>query len=204
MATVNSRVTLVDIDGMTAAAATTAVNAAVEVLEAAGFVVVSVDFEVGSRGGLPIQLVAVTGLLPAYAGEAAGLGLTKVAILDVGHADLTAAATSESISFADALPEGSYPVGVRIGLSEAFSGGSVSALVADVGLPGDPDAMVDGADLFTAAVDGEASDHPLGIAPNKLVTGDAAARTPEVLFTATGDNVVNLDAGACRVALLYV
>lgn len=204
MATTNSRTSVVDVDGLSEAAAAAAINAEIEVLEAAGFVVTEVDYETGNRGGLPIQQAVLVGKLPAYAGDAAAAGLPKVAVLDVGHADLTAAAVTETVEFADALPEGSYPLGVRMGLTTPFSGGSVSALVADVGVPGDPDALVDGADLFSAAVDGEAADHPLGIAPHKLITGNAAARTPGVVFTATGDNVVNLTAGACRIVIVYI
>jgi hypothetical protein len=56
---------------------------------------------------------------------------------------------------------------------------------------------------FAAAVAGEASSAPVGISPHKKITGNAAARTPAALFTATGDNVVNLTAGACRIDLFY-
>lgn len=204
MATVNSRVTVVDVDGMDMDDAGDAINTAIEALELAGFVAQSVDFEIGTRGGKPKQLAVITGVLPAFAGNQAALGLVKVATKTVGHADLTAVAVSESLAFATVPPEGSLILGCRVGLTTPFTGGSVSACVVDIGVTGDVDCIIDGANVFAAAVDGEASAATQGIARNKLITGDAAARTLRALFIATGDNVVNLSAGACRLDVLYV
>ena len=76
MATTNSRTDWVDIDGLAPAAAETAVNAAIETLETAGFIVTQVTLQSARRGGTQEKMYAVVlGLLPAYAGDAAGIGL---------------------------------------------------------------------------------------------------------------------------------
>jgi hypothetical protein len=204
MATTNSRTAVVDIDGMSATAAAAAINAAIETLELAGFVVTRVDFEAITRWGHPKQPVVLVGVLPAYAGDANGIGLVKALSLDVSEADLTATAASETLDFASSLPEASYPLGVRIGLATPFSGGVVADFTVDVGFAGDLDALVDGADVFTAAVDGEASAITQGIAPNKKVTGSAAARLPKATFRCASDDVADATAGDCTITLLYV
>lgn len=204
MATTNSRTVVVDVDGLSAAAATTAINAAIETLETAGFVVTSADYEMGNRAGHPYQNVVLVGVLPAFAGDAAAVGLVKVASLVVAEADITAAAALETLDFADALPEGSYVVGTRIALATPFSGGTISDYTVDIGFAADLDALVDGADLFAAAVGGEASTRPLGISPNKLVTGNAAARTPSVTVRCGTDDVADATAGDFTATILYV
>lgn len=204
MATSYTRTAVVDIDGLSTTDAATAINAAIEVLEAAGFVVTSIDYETMNRGGgLPVQLCVLTGLLAAYAGDANAIGLVKALTLTVNEADLTAAAAAETLDFAEAIPEGSYIVGVRIGLTTPFTGGAASDFTVDVGFPANVDALVDGADVFAAAVGGEASTRPLGIAPNMLVTGDATARTPSATFRCGTDDVADVTAGDCDVTILY-
>lgn len=205
MATVNSRVSVVNLLGLkTAAAIAAAINLEIEVLEAAGFVVtVAISQDTDDLVGGP-KVAYLTGVLAAFAGDAAASGLVKVLSLSVGFADLTAAATSQSLDFAAALPEGARWIAARVGLTTPFTGGVMSAVVVDVGTPGDVDALVDAADVFAAAVDGEASAVPEGIAPHKVITGDTAARTPAALFLGTGDNVQDLTAGACQIDIYYV
>lgn len=119
----------------------------------------------------------------------------------VGHADLTAAATSEVLSF-DATSAGKNIVtmGVEMDLATAFSGGSVSALDVTLGTTADDDSIVSACDLASAAVDGHASAMTLGCAP---FHGYEGATTFKLTFTATGDNVVNLTAGSMTCTIYY-
>lgn len=119
--------------------------------------------------------------------------------LPVGHADLDAGATTQSLDIGD-VPAGAMILGTEVLLATAFSGGSVSNLVVAIGTTGDPDAILASADLDGAAVDGQASTHTAGIAPNKRF---AAATTLKALFTATGDYVSALTAGACTLRVYY-
>lgn len=117
----------------------------------------------------------------------------------IGHADLTDGDTSQVIDLFD-LPAGAQVIGRRVLLATAFSGGGNTALSVDVGTTGDPDALIDGADLFTAAVDGEASSVPAGIAPNKSFD---AATTIKGTFVCVTGILSGFDAGSCTIQLLY-
>lgn len=116
-----------------------------------------------------------------------------------GHADLTAAAVTETLNIG-AVPAGAFIVGVSLRAYTPFTGGSVSECVVDIGEAGDDNGLIAAANVFAAAVDGVTSTRPLGISPNKRY---AAATTLQAKFTATGDNVVNLTAGAVTVDVLY-
>lgn len=116
----------------------------------------------------------------------------------IGHADLTDGDTSQVIDLFD-LPAGAQVLGRRV-LLAAFSGGGNTALSVDVGTPGDPDALIDGADLFAAAVDGEASSVPSGIAPNKSF---AAATTIKGTFVCVAGILSDFTAGECTSQILY-
>mgnify|MGYP001069743208 CR=1 FL=1 len=133
-----------------------------------------------------------------FPGRAAAERLGNYIELEVGHADLTAAATTQTLNVGS-LPANAQVRGVDIRVAAAFSGGSVSALSVDIGDAGDADAIVDGANVF-AATDGQAASLPAGIAPNKRFD---AATTITALFTATDDNLVDLTAGACTIRVLY-
>lgn len=117
----------------------------------------------------------------------------------ITHADLTAAATSQAVDIGD-IPAGAQIRGADIRLATPFTGGSVSACVVDIGDAGDADAIVDGANVLAAAVDGQASTRPLGIAPNKLFD---AATTLTATFATTDDNVADLTAGECTIRVLF-
>ncbi len=119
----------------------------------------------------------------------------------IGHADLTDADTSQTIDIGAVLPANARILGRSIHTVTAFSGGSVSALAVDIGTSGDVDAIVDGADLFAAAVDGQAATLPDGIAPNKLFASAGAQLIATVV--STGDNLVNLTAGAMTIDVLF-
>jgi hypothetical protein len=119
--------------------------------------------------------------------------------LTVGHADLTDADGSQTVNLDTALPANARIVGVNVKLATPFSGGTASAVSVDVGSAGDPDALVDGADLFAAAVDGQASTMPSGIAPHKHF----ALSTQLTATFAANDDVLDLTAGACTIEVLY-
>lgn len=138
----------------------------------------------------------------ATAANVANAGMTVAKkTVTVGHADLDAAATTQSINIGTSLPANARIVGVSLHTATAFSGGTVSALKLDIGSTGDVDAIVAQADLYAAVVDGQAASCPAGISPNKLF---ASATQLAAKFTATGDNLVNLTAGAVTIDVLYV
>lgn len=204
MATSYTRTSIVDLDTQkTAAEIASEINDAIEALETAGFVVVSQQIvKIDDAPGVP-QVCILTGMLPAYAGDASALGLVQVASLAVGEADITAAAALETLDFASAIAEGSYVLGTQITLTTPFTGGAASDFTLDIGFSGDLDCLVDGADVFAAAVNGQASTRPLGIAPNYFVTGSEAARTPKATFRCGTDDVADVTAGACTINVLY-
>lgn len=130
----------------------------------------------------------------------AGMTVSKRTVT-VGHADLTDADTSQDINIGAALPDNARIVGVDMRSLTAFSGGTVSALAVDVGSSGDIDALIDGADVFSAAVDGGPATMPKGIRPNKTF---ASATQLVARFVSTTDNLVNLTAGSVTIDVLYV
>lgn len=133
----------------------------------------------------------------------AEVGVLRIrkASLTIGHADLTDADNSQVVPFAATLPANSRILNVSVKLTTPFTGGTVSACTFDVGTSGDADALIDGADVFAAAVDGYASSAPLGIAPNKHF---GTAPQLNVTVANVGDTLLNLTAGAATVEVLYV
>jgi hypothetical protein len=146
--------------------------------------------------GVAKALVEVGMLSGEQANGAGGVGLRSVT---VAHGDLTAAATSEAINIGSPLPAGARIVGVSIDLATPFSGGSATAVTVDIGSSGDVDAIVDGANLFAAAVDGQASTLPAGIAPNKKFS----AATQLIATFISDVNVAALTAGSCTINVLF-
>lgn len=130
----------------------------------------------------------------------AGVALQKRTVT-VAHGDLTDADTSQTINIGAVLPANARIIGVDMRALTAFSGGTVSALVVDVGTSGDVDALVDGADLFTAAVDGGPATMPLGIRHNKTFASAGAQLV--ATFVSTTDNLVNLTAGTVTIDVLF-
>lgn len=119
--------------------------------------------------------------------------------LQVEHSDLTAAATTESVDIGAAFGAGVVVVGAYLDVTTLFSGGSVSAITAEVGIKGgDTNSIVDAMDVFTGAATGIKTAYGVGPA------GYYGAITPAILFTATGDNVVNLTAGDLTVTIIYL
>lgn len=117
----------------------------------------------------------------------------------VTHAELTAAALSQAINIGAALPAKARVLGFDLHALTPFSGGGATAVSVEIGTAGDVDAIVDGANLFAAAVDGGPSTMPLGVRPHKaFLTGG------QLIATFTSDvNVVNLAAGSVIVDVWY-
>lgn len=135
----------------------------------------------------------------AVAGASGAAGGIAKRTVTVGHADLTAAALTEAVNIGTALPANARILGVAIKLATPFSGGGASAVSVDIGSSGDADAIVDGANLFAAAVDGQASTQPVGIAPSKHF-----ATATQLTATFISDvNVVGLTAGAVTIDVIY-
>jgi|SRR6185436_12225587 len=123
----------------------------------------------------------------------------RALVKTIGEADLTAAATTQTLDIGD-VPPGAQVLGVSLDTYTPFTGGSLSAMTLSIGDANDDDVIVAAANAFAAAVDGQTSTRPLGISPNKRY---AAATTLKAKFTATGDNVVNATAGAVTIRVLY-
>jgi hypothetical protein len=117
----------------------------------------------------------------------------------VTHAELTAAATTETENIGAPLPANSRILAVSLRLGTVFSG-ITGPVTVDIGSSGDVDALIDGANLATA-VDGEASTRPLGIAPNKLF---AAATQLTATFLSASGNLVDCTAGSVIIDVLFV
>jgi len=120
--------------------------------------------------------------------------------LTADHTTITAAAASEALNIGTALPANSRIVGVDMHTLTVFSGGTVGDFTVDVGTAGDVDALVDGADLFAAAVDGGPSAMPAGIRPNKLYAGGGQLIAT---FRCGSDDVGDASAGAVTIDVLY-
>lgn len=126
-------------------------------------------------------------------------------IAKVGHADLTAAATSEAIALThyrtgSGFPANAIPVASHVELDEEFSGGAATAVTVAVGDAGDVDELFTATSVFTGAGAGVKS--AAGVATGKFAHESAYA--PIATFTATTDNVVNLTAGSAWVVIHYV
>lgn len=117
----------------------------------------------------------------------------------IGHADLTAAATEEAITLSSP-PTNCIILGGCIELDTDFSGGSVSALTAEIGDAADPNELAAAVDVFTGAGAGLKDGEPTAVTG----LGFKTAYAPQVRFAATGDNVINLSAGSLNAHLYYV
>lgn len=118
-----------------------------------------------------------------------------------GAQHINAAAATQTINIDTALPANSRIVGVDIHTLTPFSGGTVGDFTVDIGTSGDVDALIDGADLFAAAVDGGPATIPQGIRPNKFF---AAGGQLIATFRCGSDDVGDATAGAVTIDVLYV
>ncbi len=141
---------------------------------------------------------AIAQLAVAAALAGAGVSLQKRTVT-VGHADLTDADTSEDENIGAALPANARILGVDIRLATAFAG-ITGPVTVDIGSSGDIDALVDGANLTDAAVDGQASTRPAGIAPNKLF---ATSTQLVARFLSASGNLADCSAGSVTIDVLF-
>lgn len=123
----------------------------------------------------------------------------------VAHSDLTAAATSQVLTFntlakeygGRQIPANSRVMYAWINVIDGFAGGSVSAIVAKLGDAGSDNELITNVSVLDGAE---------GL---KTVTGAytlgtfESAYAPIITFTATDDNVVNLTSGVIEVFIQY-
>jgi hypothetical protein len=117
------------------------------------------------------------------------------------EADLTTAGAAQALNIGAALPANSTVLGVSIHDVTAFSGASVADMTIDVGSSGDVDALVDGADVFGAAVVDGSATMTAGIQPNKHFT---ASTQLIATFRCGTDDVADATAGGCTIDVLFV
>lgn len=141
----------------------------------------------------------VAELAQAIALADAGVSLQKRSVTIV-HGDLTDADTSETENIGAVLPANARILGVAMHTVTAFSGGGTGSLAVDVGTAGDVDAIVDGANLFAAAVDGQAATMPPGIAPNKFFS---AAGAQLIATFVTDTTLAAFTAGAVTIDVYF-
>lgn len=109
---------------------------------------------------------------------------------------------SAVVNIGAVLPANARILGVDMRALTAFSGGSASAVTIDVGTSGDPDALIDGADVFAAAVDGGPATMPAGIRPNKTFAS-AGAQLIATFTPDAGHQLANLTAGTVIIDVLF-
>jgi hypothetical protein len=126
--------------------------------------------------------------------------------IEITHADLTAAAVTETLTVLSGLTLGWLVRGAAFRLVEGFVGTDVTSLKLDVGWNGattdDPDGLLDNYEIATAGTEILAGDGN-GAAFATLRTGfcPLEATSIEALFTATGANVSVLTAGEVHIYL---
>ncbi len=107
----------------------------------------------------------------------------------ITHADLTAAAANETLNASFPIKAGQQVRAVAYKLHTAFSGGSLSSFVIDVGDGDDVDGYIDNVDVFTGA-------GAFGPALDGAMTGKTYAVDDNIDFKFTGSGNVNTaDAG---------
>lgn len=126
----------------------------------------------------------------------------QVRTVTIGHADLTAAATSEAVNLGAVLgADGPYQIlGITMTGHTEFAGGGTTAATVDVGDVTDPNAITAAADVFTGAGvlprRGTA-----GIDPDRLLANGA-----QLLATVSSDGahiVSDFTAGAVTITLTF-
>ena len=121
---------------------------------------------------------------------------TQTAELSIGHADLTAAATSQAFDFAAALPADAVVIGATIAVDTGFTDGGSGVFTVDVGtVSGTADSILDGADIASTAVVGT----PAGSQPTGFYGGATLRATVRA-----GVNVDTATAGELVVEVYYL
>lgn len=133
----------------------------------------------------------------------AGMTVSKRTVT-VLHSDLTNDVdnTPTTVNIGAALPDNARIVGADLRSYTPFTGGGLSAVTVDIGSAGDVDALIDGADLFAAAVDGGPATIPKGIRPNK--TFATATQLIATFAPDSGHDLEDATAGAITIDVLFV
>lgn len=164
------------------------------------FTITAADVPIVDAGGYTTETDVEGALQEIYPLVLAGMTVSKKT-LTANATTITAAAATEAVNIGTALPPNARIVGVDFHTYTEFSGGAVGDFTVDIGTSGDVDALVDGADLFAAAVDGGPATIPQGIRPNKFF---AAGGQLIATFRCGSDDVGDATAGAITIDVLYV
>lgn len=172
------------------------------VIGAANTLICGSGIDVSAAGAMTIGATATSIVMGAPVTlPATQLGTIQTRSVTITHTTLDAAATSQTINIGAVLPANAMIVGSNVAITTPTTGGGSSSCVVDIGTSGDVDAIIDGANVFAAAVDGMASTRPLGIAPDKLFVSAGA----QLIATVTGDvNVSLFSAGSFTITVAFV
>lgn len=119
----------------------------------------------------------------------------------LGHADLTAAATSEALDIT-LLPADAHVYRAEYKLAEYFTGGAVSACTVAVG-DADPDAILNEVNIFDSTTRNVWAESA-GVETEFGATGPGTPLSSPVCTVVTTDaNVSVLDAGSMEIVLFY-
>lgn len=127
----------------------------------------------------------------------------KVHKATVRAADLTAAATSEAIDISTGddgtdFPANAYVITAACRTLEAWSGTGISGTTLDIGDSGNPDELIDGANVHAVGYDST----PKGV--YTPWTAEATAYVPlATVIAAGGGNVSAYDTGATEIFIYY-
>ena len=153
-----------------------------------------------TANALGASLVGLEDAASLYASsemESALIELRGKRTVTITHADLTEATnnTAQAINIGATLPANARITGVDMRALTVFTGGSVSAVTCDIGTSGDVDALIDGADLQTTAVDSGPATMPQGIRPNKMFAS-GGAQLLATFYPDSGHALLALTAGS--------
>jgi hypothetical protein len=123
---------------------------------------------------------------------------------DVLEGALTAAATTEALTI-PGFPSDAIPLHAEIAIGTFFTGGSATAVTAQIGDSGDPNGLLAALNVFDTTSLGDWTVGTLGVEAEYGSTGPAleSAYAPEILFTATTDDVADLTAGKLSGRIYY-
>lgn len=172
------------------------------VIGAANTLICGSGIDVSAAGAMTIGATATSIVMGAPVTlPATQLGTIQTRSVTITHTTLDAAALTQTINIGAVLPANTMIVGSNVAITTPTTGGGSSSCVVDIGTSGDVDAIIDGANVFAAAVDGIASTRPLGIAPDKLFVTAGA----QLIATVIGDvNVSLFTAGSFTITVAFV
>lgn len=125
------------------------------------------------------------------------VGRLEFATLQFTDSDLTAGATSEELTFAEALPANARVQDAFLDITTLFSGGAISAVAVDIGVnAGDTNGFAEDVPAFTGDPTGR-QNGTRGVLP------DGGGVTPSVTVKTTGGDVNELTAGEATAYVVY-